>query len=927
MRVPRDMLAAALALGCVLGSAGRSTASPFAQAGVSSHLVHVQTTVAPSEQAEVFFPPVTCDEKENLYLPRQIIDGAAIHKLDAKGQTIAAFDAKSNPDVSVNVSAWYTIEGKSSDLYQLIDPPVVPGAHDHPIYVYDYKSDGSFKSAVKLQLGLISHVAKLAVFPDGQFLIAGDKYDADRHAATWPFTAIFSADGQLIKEIELEDDKQLHDMAAAGDNRVVIADSPQSNMAINNGSAEVGEDGNAYLMRATNPTLFYAISASGEIVRRFTVDPGHPEYRPLGFKLWKNRIAVQFWAKSTDDGAARVVDLEGNELAAYDDPKEGRIKGEGFGLSLACYAENPTRFTFFNKDDQNRVLVEVVEPQSALAPKQKTSPTPLASPQSAAPSGPIKFDEVAKQSGVNFVLNNSVSPEKHQPESVVGGVALLDYDGDGFLDIYFVNGAPIPSMQKDGPQYKNRLYHNNQDGTFTDVTDRAGVAGDGFDIGVAVGDYDNDGRPDIYTVGLGRNRLYHNNGDGTFTDVTDKAGVSGGVYDGNKKMWSVAAAWVDYNNDGRLDLFVSNYVKWDVNKDPTCMMAKVRSYCSPDHYEELPDTLYRNNGDGTFTDVSQETGIAKSLGRGMGVAIADYDGDGFMDIFVANDGSRNLLFHNLGGKKFEEVGIAAGVAYAQDGRVVSGMGATFSDVNNDGRPDIWITALPMQTFPLYLDKGDGEFDNAGERTGLAWQTLSMSGWSNATVDLDNDGWKDLFAARSDVLDTVDQFSSRHFATPNAVLRNLGNSKFRDVSATAGEGFQSAAVHRGAAVGDLDNDGKMDVVVAVANGPAKIFHNITQSGNHWILLQLRGTRSNRMGIGAQIKLTTEDGSKQYGEVTTSVGYASSSDSRVHFGLGSSKTAKEIEIRWPSGIRQVLKDVQADKVVSIDEASSASAPVRK
>jgi len=535
-------------------------------------------------------------------------------------------------------------------------------------------------------------------------------------------------------------------------------------------------------------------------------------------------------------------------------------------------------------------------------------------------TSPIVFDEIAKQAGVNFVLDNSASPNKNQPESVVGGVALLDYDGDGFLDIYFVNGAAIPSLEKEGPRFKNRLYHNNHDGTFTDVTEKAGVGGDGYDIGVAVGDYDNDGRTDIYTVGVTRNHLYHNNGDGTFSDVTDKAGVSGGVYNG-KKMWSVAAAWVDYNNDGRLDLFVSNYVKWEVNKDPLCMMAKVRSYCSPDHYEELPNTLYRNNGDGTFTDVSQETGIAKYSGRGMGVAIADYDGDGFIDIFVANDGSRNLLFHNVGGKRFEEVGVAAGVAYTQDGRIVSGMGADFVDVNNDGRPDIWMTALPMQTFPLYLNRGGGEFENVSERTGLAWQTLPMAGWSNAVVDLDNDGWKDLFAARSDVLDTIEQFSSRRFATPNVVLRNQGNSKFKDVSATAGDAFQLPAVHRGAVVGDLDNDGRMDIVVAVANGPAKIFHNVTQTGNHWILLQLRGTRSNRMGIGAQIRLTSEDGSKQYGEVTTSVGYASSSDSRVHFGLGASKITKEIEILWPSGIRQVLKDVPGDRIVVVEEQNAA------
>jgi len=535
---------------------------------------------------------------------------------------------------------------------------------------------------------------------------------------------------------------------------------------------------------------------------------------------------------------------------------------------------------------------------------------------------PIAFDEIASQAGVDFVFNNSATPNKNQPESVVGGVALLDYDGDGYLDIYFVNGAAIPSLKKEGPQFRNRLFHNNHDGTFSDVTGKAGVGGDGYDVGVAVGDYDNDGRPDIYTVGVTKNHLYHNNGDGTFTDVTDKAGVAGGVYDGNKKMWSVAAAWVDYNNDGLLDLFVSNYVKWEVNGDPLCLMAKVRSYCSPQHYEELPNTLYRNNGDGTFTDVSVETGIAQHPGRGMGVSIADYDGDGFIDIFVANDDSPNQLFHNIGGKRFEEVGAAAGVAYTQDGRIVSGMGSNFIDINNDGRPDIWMTALPMQTFPIYLNRGDGEFDNVTERSGLAWQTLKKSGWSNAVVDFDNDGWKDLFAGCSDVLDTIEQFTSRRYATPNAVLRNLGNGKFQDVSGTAGPAFQLPAVHRGTAVGDLDNDGRMDVVVVVLNAPAKIFHNVTRTPNHWMLLQLRGTKSNRMAIGARIRLTAEDGSKQYSEVTTSVGYAGSSDSRVHFGLGASKSAKEIEILWPSGIRQVLTNVQGDRIIPVEESGNSS-----
>jgi hypothetical protein len=541
-----------------------------------------------------------------------------------------------------------------------------------------------------------------------------------------------------------------------------------------------------------------------------------------------------------------------------------------------------------------------------------SSQTP--SPQTAV-SGPILFEEIAAQSGVNFSIDSSPTPNRNQVETMVAGVALIDYDGDGYQDIFFANGAAIPSLKKEGAQYKNRLFHNNGNGTFTDVTDKAGVGGEGYDMGAAVGDYDNDGRPDLYVVGVTKNHLYHNNGDGTFTDVTDKARVGGGMYDG-KKMWSVAAAWVDYNNDGLLDLFVSNYVKWEVNKDPECLIGNIRNYCSPLLYEPLPNTLYRNNGDGTFTDVSAETGIAKHLGRGMGVAIADYDADGFMDIFVANDNSPNFLFHNIAGKRFEEVAVSSWVAYNPAGKTVSGMGADFRDVNNDGRPDIWFTALPTEMFSLFLNRGQGTFEDATARSGLAWATQGMSGWSNAVVDLDNDGWKDLFVARSNVLDPI---GARTYKEPNAVLKNMANGKFQDVSATAGAAFQLPALHRGAAEGDLDNDGRMDVVVSVLNGPAKLFHNITKTSNHWILLQLRGTKSNRMGIGAQIRLTTPDGAQQFNQVTTSVGYASSSDSRVHFGLGASKMAQQIDITWPSGIRQTLRNVDGNRVVAIEEPS--------
>lgn len=538
----------------------------------------------------------------------------------------------------------------------------------------------------------------------------------------------------------------------------------------------------------------------------------------------------------------------------------------------------------------------------------------------AAELGPIVFEEIAQPAGVRFITNNSATPEKHQPETMVAGVAIFDYDGDGYPDIYFVNGASMPSLDKQGEQFKNRLFHNNGNLTFTDVTDKAGVGGTGYGMAVAIGDYDNDGRPDIFVANLNGNQLFHNNGDGTFTDVTAKAGVAGGTYQG-RKMWSAGAAWVDYNNDGLLDLFVSNYCVWDAATEPACGVGGRRFACSPRYYKPLPNQLYRNNGDGTFTDVSEETGISRHLGKGMGIGVADYDGDGYTDIFVANDSMPNQLFHNIGGKRFEEVALDAGVAFAEDGNPISGMGAEFRDVFDDGRQDIWVTAIENQTFPLFRGLSGGRFEDDTSASGLGLSTSGMSGWSNAVVDFDNDGHKDLFVARSNVLDNVAMFSPRSYGEPNSVFRNTGSGKFKDVSAQAGPAFQLAAAHRGAAYGDLDNDGKIDLVVSVLGGQAKIFRNISPSSNHWILLQLEGRKSNRMGIGAKIKLTSEDGSVQYDQLSTSSGYASSSDPRLHFGLGSAKVVKTIEVVWPSGIRQTLHDVSADKIVKIVEAPAS------
>ena len=533
--------------------------------------------------------------------------------------------------------------------------------------------------------------------------------------------------------------------------------------------------------------------------------------------------------------------------------------------------------------------------------------------------GPIAFEEISGKAGLRFVMDSCPTPNKNQPETMVAGVGLLDYDNDGYLDIYVVNGAAIPSLRKESPRYWNRLYHNNRDGTFTDVTESAGVKGEGYGMGVAVGDYDNDGWPDIFVANVNRNQLFRNNHDGTFTDVAEKAGVGGASLDG-QKMWSVSAGWFEVDNDGHLDLFVSNYCKWEANKDPFCgPNPRLRAYCHPKNYPALPNTLYRNNGDGTFTDVSARMGIDKSYGKGMGIAFADYDHDGFMDVFVANDNAPNLLFHNLGGKKFEEVALQTGVAYPESGAFISGMGADFRDIDNDGWDDIWHTAIEGETFPLFKNMGNGQFTEVTTTAGLTYSSRNMSGWSNGVFDLDNDGWKDLFVVRGNVQDNLALMSLRKSEEPNTVFRNLGNGKFQDVSADAGPDLQKPASHRGVAFGDLDNDGRIDAVVTVWNGKLKYFHNISPAGNHWILLRLVGVKSNRMGLGVQVEITADDGTKQYNHATTSTGYACSSDPRVHFGLGRSRTIKEIQITWPSGIRQTLHNIPADRIITITERS--------
>jgi hypothetical protein len=533
---------------------------------------------------------------------------------------------------------------------------------------------------------------------------------------------------------------------------------------------------------------------------------------------------------------------------------------------------------------------------------------------------PGTFVDVTNKLGVHFKQTASPTSRKYLPETMGSGVALFDYDNDGRLDIFFANGAriddPTPKgaiPQKDNPKYWNRLYHQRADGTFEDVTEKAGLAGTGFSTGVAVGDYDNDGFDDLFVAGYGHSNLYHNNGDGTFTDVTSSAGVAG-------SGWATSAAWVDYDNDGRLDLVVARYMDWDFD-DIYCGHREegFRSYCHPDLFKPVSVLLYHNDGNGKFSEVALKAGMAKP-GKGLGLAIADYDHDGWMDILLANDSMPEFLFHNKGNGTFEEVGVVSGVGLDGSGGTFAGMGVDFEDYNNDGWPDVIITDLANQKYALYKNAGDGTFDYSTLTTGLGAITLLHSAWGVRFMDYDNDGWKDIFLVQSHVMDTI-QTNEPHlrYREPPLLLWNDKGNKFIDVSAQSGEVFQQKWASRGMAIGDIDNDGKTDVIVTENNGPAWILHNETATHNHWITLKLVGVKSNRDGIGAQIKLTTAAGN-QYITVSTASSYQSSSDKRAHFGLGSATEVSEIEIHWPSGIRQVLKNLKADQILTVTEAST-------
>lgn len=562
------------------------------------------------------------------------------------------------------------------------------------------------------------------------------------------------------------------------------------------------------------------------------------------------------------------------------------------------------------------------QPAASPSPRTGRSYSEVEAPKTPPPPGPqapspVTFTDITTLSKITFKHSGSPTPVKYLLETMGGGIAMFDYDNDGRMDLFFTNGALIKESMaananpdKRESQFWNRIYHQKPDGTFEDVTERAGLQGEGYSMGVASGDYDNDGFPDLYVTGYGTNHLYHNGGDGTFVDVTKKLGVAG-------TGWSTSAGWFDYDRDGRLDLFVARYLDWDFEKGSIlCGDSRgTRAYCHPDNFKGATNLLFHQKADGSFEDVSVKAGLTEP-GKGLGVAFADFDNDGLTDVFVANDSVRQSLYHNKGDGTFEDVALNAGAGYDEDGKTFAGMGVDAGDYDNDGYADAIITTLSYQTYPLYKNNGDLSFTYMSKSSGVGQITLPHSGWGVKFLDADNDGWRDIFVAQSHVLDTIELSTGylKYKQTP-LLMRNTGKG-FTNVSATAGPAFAVPLVARGAAFGDLNNDGQVDAVLGVLNGAPVILRN-NGTRNHWFGIKLIGTKSNRMGFGARVTVTSNDRRTQVFEVSSAGSYLSANDPRIIVGVGAASAISGVEVYWPSGRKQGMLNPGIDRYVTITE----------
>lgn len=529
------------------------------------------------------------------------------------------------------------------------------------------------------------------------------------------------------------------------------------------------------------------------------------------------------------------------------------------------------------------------------------------------PGATVTFSDIARSAGITFLHDNAATSEKFLIETMGAGCAWIDYDQDGLLDLYLVNSAATSIYSPKKP-LRSALYRNRGDGTFSDITAFAGVAAEGlFGMGVAVGDYDSDGSADIFVLGYGRSILYRNQGDGTFAEVTAQAGVA------NRGRWASSAAWFDYDNDGRLDLVITNYVDWSPEKNFYCgdRSAGMRSYCHPDVYHGQRPTLYRNNGDGTFTDVSQASGVGAKPGNGLGVVTFDYNNDGWQDIFIANDGMPNFLFHNNRDGTFREIGYLAGVAVSADGQAEAGMGVDAADTTGNGLLDVYVTHLDLQLDRLYRNLGAEGFDDATVRSRIAYATYNVSGFGTRFFDYDNDGARDLFVANGHVLDNIQLYhANTRYAEPKLMFRNTGRGEFENVSDQLGPDLQLPRVSRGAAVGDFDNDGDLDILVSNNGQAPQLLRNDGGNARHWLEIFLIGSKSNRDGVGARVKVTAGD-LVQHEQKKGGMSYQSAQDPRLHFGLGRHPEVDAVEILWPSGTVTKLEKLKSDQIIAVKE----------